>query len=441
MSDDYENKPKKGKERNDNYNIKYPFVKMKEGFSNKNVFLYGKLKRSDKVIHNQVDQLLLSGFEGTEEDFKSIYYRNEPVKKVKLKTKFKLNRNLMINHDFLSNSIKFSKIKGFVRSDKNKNHSHFKRILQNSLKNYRYKKEREKEDELKYEEKYKEIFKDKSTLYLGTKSNSSIIDTYKNSTNKTHGFPGKNSSLDNKKYKEEKMRRIKKIRNILNQKSNSILGLESQSIQNENRKSTKIPLIKLENGTISNDNNNNKLMYKTVFFKDNKSKSKSSKSENDEKIIHDINKVFKKFLKKKKEDQTKLKKVLDPLQKGFKSNLKEVQKFVGNNRENIWMKKSTANLISFGNAFQLMDDDIFYRHHKRIIGKYPELEKEAQLLVPLNKARDNSIIEKLEKNERKIRFICNDSEALLRGINQRCLEHKMMRSKSEALIKFKNGIN
>ena len=182
---------------------------------------------------------------------------------------------------------------------------------------------------------------------------------------------------------------------------------------------------------------NNKSTHKTIFFKDN-NKSKSSKNENDEKIIHDVNKVFNKFLKKKKDDQTKLKKVLDPLQRAFKSNLKEVQKFIGNSRENIWMKKSTANLISFGNAFQLMPDDIFYRNHKRIIGKYPELEKEAEILVPLNKVRDRSIIQKMEKNERKIRFICNDNDLLMRGINRMYLENKMMRSKSQTSINFRN---
>ena len=102
------------------------------------------------------------------------------------------------------------------------------------------------------------------------------------------------------------------------------------------------------------------------------------------------------------------------------------------------MKKSTANLISFGNAFQLMPDDIFYRNHKRIIGKYPELEKEAEILVPLNKVRDRSIIQKMEKNERKIRFICNDNDLLMRGINRMYLENKMMRSKSQTSINFRN---
>ena len=83
-------------------------------------------------------------------------------------------------------------------------------------------------------------------------------------------------------------------------------------------------------------------------------------------------------MKKKKDDQTKLKKVLDPLQRGFKSNLKEVQKFVGNNRENIWMKKSTANLILFGKILHI-NDNRFYKEQKRILEDYPKLEEDAEL--------------------------------------------------------------
>ena len=432
MFKDYELISRNDKRISNNYNIKYPFIKVKEGINNKTYFL-GKLKKTDKIINNQLDTLLYTGFEGTEEDFRNIYGRHQPVKKVKLKTKIKLNKNLMINPDFLSKSIRLTKIKEFNHSDKNKNNSYYKNILKNSIISNKEKKEKEKENESKYEEKYREIFKDKSTIYLGSKCSSNIIDTYKNSTNKTYGLHDKNSTLEKERYKVEKMRRIKKIRNILKEKSNAILGIGSHSFQNENKKTTKIPLIKLENMKSIN----NKSTHKTIFFKDN-NKSKSSKNENDEKIIHDVNKVFNKFLKKKKDDQTKLKKVLDPLQRAFKSNLKEVQKFIGNNRENIWMKKSTANLISFGNAFQLMPDDIFYRNHKRIIGKYPELEKEAEILVPLNKVRDRSIIQKMEKNERKIRFICNDNDLLMRGINRMYLENKMMRSKSQTSINFRN---
>ena len=63
-----------------------------------------------------------------------------------------------------------------------------------------------------------------------------------------------------------------------------------------------------------------------------------------------------------------------------------------------------------------MGDEDFYRDHKRIIGVYPNIEREANILVLENKARDKSIIDKLEFNERKIRYIVNDSDELLKKI-------------------------
>ena len=96
------------------------------------------------------------------------------------------------------------------------------------------------------------------------------------------------------------------------------------------------------------------------------------------------------------------------------------------------MKKSTANIISFGNAFQIMDDSDFYKGHKRIISVYPGIEKEANLLVPINKKRDESLIDKLENNERKIKYIVHDSEAILRIIKSKAKSIKP--SKSQALF-------
>lgn len=161
----------------------------------------------------------------------------------------------------------------------------------------------------------------------------------------------------------------------------------------------------------------------------------------DEKITQKINKVFKKYLKKMKSDKAKFKKVLDPLEKGFKSNLKEVQKFTGNSRENIWMKSSTANLISFGDTFQSMDDDIFYKDRKKIIHKYPEIEKAADIFNPVVKiVRDTSIIKNLEKNDKRIKFICSDSDSILRGIKRKFSDNinKKWKSKSQSIISIKN---
>ena len=180
------------------------------------------------------------------------------------------------------------------------------------------------------------------------------------------------------------MKQIKKIRSLIKQKSDHILFHGCHSFQEKTEKKNRIPRINVENGHLSS---NKKLVYKTLYLIDPQSKLRQKL---DEKITHKVNKVFKKYLKKMKSDKAKFKKVLDPLEKGFKSNLKEVSKFTGNSRENIWMKSSTANLISFGDTFQSMDDDIFYKDHKKIMRKYPEIEKAAEifkgasLLMPCN---------------------------------------------------------
>ena len=134
--------------------------------------------------------------------------------------------------------------------------------------------------------------------------------------------------------------------------------------------------------------------------------------------IKNIKRIFKKYLKKKNENQ-KLKRVLDSLKSGFKDNLKEIERYDGRDKNKVWIKKSTANLISFGKAFQKMDDEIFYKDHKRIIGVYPGIEREANILVLENKARDENIINKLEYNERKIRFIVKENDALLKIIKSK----------------------
>ena len=109
-----------------------------------------------------------------------------------------------------------------------------------------------------------------------------------------------------------------------------------------------------------------------------------------------------------------IKKILDPLTEGFRENLKELKMDKG---RYIWIKRSTANLISFGNSFKLMADDIFYKEHKQIIEKYPNIEKEAKIIVPRKKIiKNKEIINKLENNEKTIRNIFANTDRIMKGI-------------------------
>ena len=67
-----------------NYNIKYPFIKIKDSSTKDTTFFSRKMKKSNTIINNNIEQLLLTGFEGTEEDFKNIYFPKEQIKRQKV---------------------------------------------------------------------------------------------------------------------------------------------------------------------------------------------------------------------------------------------------------------------------------------------------------------------------------------------------------------------
>ena len=66
--------------------------------------------------------------------------------------------------------------------------------------------------------------------------------------------------------------------------------------------------------------------------------------------------------------------LLDQQLKQIKSKQSNINKFT-------WIKKTTANLIDFGQLSQSMNDEQFYKERKRIIGNYRNYEKEANIYI------------------------------------------------------------
>ena len=322
-----------------------------------------------------------------------------------------LNIILILNPNFMSNSIKMKKIKYYNNSANN----YKKKAGMLSLLNiYKLKNKTKKENVSGDEEQTLGISQNKSGYHTKAKNDSSA--------NKTHPINEWNNSSENK----DKFKKIRKMYKILNSKSNEILAI-GNTFEQQKKNTKLIPNIKLGKG------NNNFKPKKTIYKK---FLSNSSKND-DKKIIQDINNIFDKYLPKEKDDNEKLRKVLDPLKTLFKSDLREVKKIKGDNHENIWMKRSTANIISFGKTFQSISDDVFIKMHKSIMRKYPEVQKDANIMVPSNNERDNSIIKKLQSNQKKIRLICNDNDTLMRGIKNMYKEYKLVKSSSNPLIKYK----
>ena len=121
--------------------ISLPFLKVNiEKISDLNN-ISNKLGNSQILINSQTDKLLITGFEGDEDDFKECYKKMEPIKIKKISNikQKKLNK-LLVKDDYLG-PIKLTKIKEFNMTLRQKNKlfekiNQFKTIKNNSTKNY-----------------------------------------------------------------------------------------------------------------------------------------------------------------------------------------------------------------------------------------------------------------------------------------------------------------
>ena len=387
-----------------------PFIKITiAGRKGETTHIIRKLNKSKNHINKHVDQLLYTGFNGTLEDFYKVYGKNEEIKKRIPKTKIKLNNSLLLKSDLLYKPIQKTITKEFNFMNKNKI---------NNMKSLLFL--LRKKDFCKNNfEKVKENLRNKN--HYNKKSNICKANSSQPNFNKDNIY-------DKQKIKYVKMKKIYKIRKLLNEKSRNVLKNDTNF---DFQKSTfeTMEENKENEENVKKTNLNRIEMIKSLLEKSEKKKKKNNS-------IEYVNETFNKFLNKKDDDKIQFKKILDPLSKGFKGNLKEVKRFEGKEKYNIWIKKSTANLVSFGNSFLLMADDTFYKDHKRIISKYPDIERQADIIIPENKVRvDNTIINKIEENEKKIRNILHDNDTLLNHIKEKYLEAKNKKySKSQHLI-------
>ena len=119
---------------------------------------------------------------------------------------------------------------------------------------------------------------------------------------------------------------------------------------------------------------------------------------------------------------------MDPLDKITGGSYKEVKlDNIINHKigQRIWIKKSTANIVSYGKSFQLISDDIFYKERKRIIGIYPQIERDAEIFIPRKKIeKRHPLIKKLKENVQKINNVFLNEYKLLTRARWKFSKHK-----------------
>ena len=405
-------------------NTKSPFSKLEDDRSSS--IILKKLKKCANEVNDQsekFEKLLLSGIEkGNSNDnyfneyYNNIYYKNHPLispknntinLKKKIKSKTKKNKYLFKDNLLLAEKIKKTKIKEFSFStskkklkrksaninsifDKNKNQKNNK----NTNKFY----QRSKSAYLSPQAStYKKINYNNSRLSSCTtpKSNNCFFITRLSS-------PLSNSSIKSKK--DSKKKNLKKFNKIYKQSNKSMLDIY--------------------NGLKNLNDNYNNSYYLNHKSEDNNENKTLEKCKSANYINRKFRKIFQKIFENKKYSNEKVdtRHLLEPLEE-FCGLYKEIK--LDNYKNNkigqrIWIKRSTANLLSFGKSFQLISDSIFNREKKRITSFYPKLIKDCDLRVPYKKINKyNPNIAKMKKNINKLSNIYVNNYNLLQRVHSK----------------------
>jgi len=242
--------------------------------------------------------------------------------------------------------------------------------------------------------------KNKITNISSINSNSTIINnlstkrysnnTYRRSDNTTEKNTIRSLLLKNKNEESSDRHLFEKVLSSKKIKNNAYKNISKlSSLLDDTSKKYIILNMKLKNYSQENKN-----IKKSIF---DKSLKQSKSQENIE--LKKIN--FKKIFDKK---DNILDKPLKPIKDTRKNKM-------------IWIKKSTANLITFGKVSQMMKDEQFYKERKRIIGNYLNYEKEADLYVKKKENEKNSFrSERGIKNLRKIDELLAQNQELFKNI-------------------------
>ena len=401
--------------------ISLPFLKVNiEKISDINN-ISKNLENSKTLINSQTDKLLIAGFEGDEDDFKQCYKKNEPIKLKKITNIKQKKLNKLLVKDDYSGPIKLTKIKEFNLTLREKN-----KLLE-KINQFQ---------SLRSNKKYNNYYKINKSIINNIINNNTSKFNNNSNINISSSYNGNNYGYNNNSSSTNNIFNNSTTNNFYNNSLNSCKGSYFFFRKNNHNKSQRSN----KNGSF---NQKNFITLRDIL---------TCTSHN----INDINEKLKRYIKKNKDIYTisysenrnnkpkkikinnKNKKgtlfdVLDSIKKSDKDQiLKQIKKDEGTNSQNIWIKKSTANLVSFGKAFLYLADDLFYREHKRIVANYPDLEKDADL--PVVEKDNKDLLKKMhklkmEQNSRLIKDLNYNNKILVNLLNKR-----MEKSNSEEKI-------
>jgi hypothetical protein len=370
-----------------------PFLKLE--IKNPFMSMELKIKKSKNIINNETYKLI---------DSFNIFKleRNPQIKLVqtrRLSTKLdkikivKMNNNIAISEN---NSFFKEKLKDMKSLD-NKT----KKYKQIKIKNFKLSSKRERYISLLKKYNLNDI-KPKTKIIDDSKTNNNTLSTKPNKS--TSNVVTENQIKDSKSTTQRlKPKKIKILKKDFNKSFSKFLSIEKTL--NDTKKDTLHIIQRIKRYKVISDRETQNLS--DTFQKKEESIKKVDNlinEENDNKNqITDI-------------DYNKL---LGPLNK---TNSQMFQKIKINQKQNgqIWLKQSTANMIKFGQYFNRMDDEQFFKQRKKIIKKFAAIEKDSDIIDGIKTERCRYNYGKgIKKNNKIITKLAEDNLDFFRNVSKK----------------------
>ena len=423
-------KAEKESEKND------VFHKLKNGRFKSSLLVNNKFRNANMTINSSIDNLLWYTVIDTgnpkinEQIFKlrKAKFMSEPHNK---------SKNILDKHLFksnFSNSDKMRKTKiqefSFMKKDKDIHSSLAKSTKMTSIKNKNLK-------------NIKRDITNSSTLNFVHNHDYTNSDFTKKTQNLDTFFITKVPETNLKENKiicilsnrnrnfMSKLKKLRKVHKLVKESNSQMLDIYT-GLQNikENKITTFNSIMNLNPNSQSTELEKNK-MERAMRNIDKFLNLNSQKSQSVANINRKFRNLFRKIFENKKYTNDKFdpRTISNPFDKIIKGGYKEIK--LDNNisrtlGQRIWIKKSTANIVSYGKSCEKIPDDIFYQERKRILDIYPKIEEEAKISVQRKRIeKRNPLLNRIVNNINRLNNVFLEEYNVVKRIKRKLQKYKI----------------
>ena len=240
------------------------------------------------------------------------------------------------------------------------------------------------------------------------------------------------SSLTNRNRKfMSKFNKLRKVHSLVKESNRQMLDIYT-GLQNikENKITTFNNIMNINPNSQSSELEKNK-MERALRNIDKFLHLNLQKSQSVANINRRFRSLFRKIFENKKYTDEKFdpRTISNPLDKIVKGGYREIHldnNFKQTLGQRIWIQRSTANIVSYGQSCEKIPDDVFYQERKRILDIYPKIEEEAKISERRKLIeKRNPLLNKLENNIYKLNYVFLKKYDTVKRIRRKLNKYKI----------------